>query len=148
MKNLKLFTVIFFLFSLTFVHAQEVKQLSIVHLKDGSFLKGEVLNQDAEGAVQLRLFTGETIELNMNLIASIVKQKNHRLLLSSGHTIKTKGRYFSFQFNSLVSNKPKPEWDWAGYEKQRRYAAGASLTFGYRFNQYLGVGVGAGVPAS
>ena len=140
MNNLKLYTTLLFLFSITFIQAQEASQQSTVYFKDGSFLKGDVIATDEVGNIQLKLFTGQEISLSKDLIDFIRKQQKSQLILPSGQSLPTKGIYFAAQFHSLTSFKAKQEWQVI----ERRYGMGANAVLGYRFNTYFGMGLGAG----
>lgn len=118
--------------------AQTASAPQIVLLKDGSLLKGTVLEENESGTLKIVLKSGDEIELPYALVESIKKNKNQEIVFSNGSKAMTKGFYQLVQFGMLpgYSNEEQDQLLWGLTGK---YA------MGYRFHHLLAVGAGVGV---
>lgn len=107
-------------------------------LKDGSFLKGTVLEESTEGQLRIALKSGHEIEIPYLLVEKIRDNLAEEIMFSNGSSIKTKGFYQVVQFGLLPGFSDETEeqllWGLTG-----RYSAG------YRFHPLLAVGGGMGL---
>lgn len=135
---------IFFLSCLIFLglnlNAQEQEASHAVYLKDGSYLKGKITQEWDDGSMQLQLFDGSEIFLQTDLISHVRKETGKKNFLRSGYSQASKGIYYGLHLNFLGANRARQEWE----PVSRRYGAGAHVIAGYRFNRFLGFGIGAG----
>jgi hypothetical protein len=120
--------------------AQENIPSKVIYLKDGSYLKGKIIQEWDDGSLQLQLFDGSEIFLQDELISQVRAEAGKKRFLQSGFSQASKGFYYGVHINFLGANRARQEWE----PEARRYGAGAHVVAGYRINRFLGVGLGAG----
>ncbi len=136
----KLSTLFLLLFITITAFSQVSQTQSTIYLKDGSFLKGTILEIMEHGDLKLQLFNGSELILDKTLISHVKKDSRKRTILPSGFNLASKGMYFGLNFNFLPANGAHMEWN----PKSRRYGGGTHLSVGYRFNRFIGLGAGIG----
>ncbi len=136
----KIFLFGLFIFSAIAMMAQEKQSAKVVYLKDGSYIRGTVLQDWDDGSLQLQLFDGSEIFLHNDLISHVKKETGRTNYLQSGFNQSSKGMYYGVHMNFYGANKARMEWN----PVARRYGAGAQVVAGYRFNRFIGVGLGVG----
>lgn len=138
--TMKATTILFFsLFCCHIILAQHTTTTpQTILLKDGSFLKGTVLEESTEGQLRIVLKSGHEIEVPYILVEKIRDNLDKEIMFSNGSSIKTKGFYQILQFGLLPGFSDETEdqllWGLTG-----RYSAG------YRFHPLLAVGAGMGL---
>lgn len=133
-------TIFVLFFSLLLSHGimgQTTPSSRIVLLKDGSLLKGIVLEENNNGTLKIALKSGDELEIPYALVQSIKKDKHQEVVFSNGTKSKTKGFYQFIQFGLLpgYSNEEQDQFLWG---LTGRY------TTAYRFHSLLSVGAGVG----
>lgn len=134
------YTLCCFFFLSLFVSAQETQSRNIIYLKDGSCLKGTVLNKTEAGDLHLQLFNGSELFLENDLISQVKTETRKQNYLQSGFSQASRGLYYGIHLNFLGAKGARQEWE----PEARRYGAGAHIVGGYRFNRFIGVGLGLG----
>jgi hypothetical protein len=118
--------------------AKTTPTVDIIWLKDGSKLKGTILQWDLERGMEFKLITGATIYINKADIDRVIQEE-------PAETRNERVRYF---------NEPKPysfrEEGW--YHNSSGFfnisingGAGIHHVMGWRFNRMFGIGLGTGI---
>ena len=137
--NLNKLTYLLILFALfcipNLLLAQEALPLDVIHLKDGSLIKGTIISKKAN--IQLEMLDGQELEIDTNLIDRIVNNSPELLYFPNGVSIRTKGFYHitKIGFGSAKSSN-------VGITSNS-----SILEFinGYQFNHNLMLGLGLGL---
>jgi len=111
------------------------KSQAIVHLKNGTKIKGEIKEWVYEEYIILLMDWGSEMKLVHDQIKKIVQidaVKNH----VSPYNFKEEGLYFTAKAQVMAGNE--------GPRAKGIYGAGFSASAGHRFNRLLGVGLGVG----
>ncbi len=122
------------------------QKVDIVKLKNGSVLKGEIVDYTDTDKVVFILTNGERLTFNNKEIKLIKKRKTNKNLEAKtsvlqnmkSKKIKKKGYYHFTQLSLLNSISERDEYD---------LSLGISTHNGYKFTSWLGVGVGIGAMA-
>ncbi len=130
-----LFFFLLFFFSITSLQAQEAYSFSNIYLKNGGFLKAQILSQDSAGWNTFRLRTGEVIRLESSSISKIKLANKKELVHQKGHTTSTEGFYLSYQFGFLAGITSRNNNPVASFQL-------LSFSAGHQFNPRLQVGGG------
>lgn len=134
MKSILIFL---FLFPILLI-AQESTVTSLVYLKDGGFLKGEILEKTGN-QVKIKLWSGTIVELSGDEVKRIKTLKKQQTIFPGGQSASTNGFYFMVGTNILVAEQASE------ISTELRWGAGLDYTAGYRINRFLGVGMGLGM---
>jgi hypothetical protein len=111
------------------------KSITVVTLKNGSVLEGELLEYDAEGALKLRLANGVIV----TFLHTQIDHLKHRYLGGRGakpYAFRESGYYFH---SSLSSSFERDVYD------DLVPAVGLEQVAGYQFSRWIGAGLGAGL---
>lgn len=111
----------------------------MVHLENGSQIRGQIQENEEDGIYILTLSDGSELILEATQIKHIDHSPEDYRILHDGRRLLTKGRYTAFGFHTLTA-RPAAEWQ-PGY----RWAVGGHFSMGHQFNQKLAVGAGAGL---
>ncbi len=130
-----LFFFLLFFFSFASLQAQEAYSFSNIYLKNGGFIKAQILTQDSAGWNTFRLRTGEVIRLESSSISKINLANKKELVHQKGHTTLTEGFYLSYQFGFLVGLSSRNNDPISSFEL-------LSFSAGHQFNPRLQVGGG------
>ena len=137
---MKRFNILLFLFFIAFnMNAQDNNQISIVYLHDGSMIKGQVVEDHANGVVIIKIVDGTELTIPLKTVKTVSKLKENIKFLNNGKYIQTKGTYKHISIGTLTA--------WEDDEKDF-IVSGASffqMAVGYQFNQYISVGGGFGM---
>ena len=135
MKN----AVLFLLFSLFLATGLFAQKEVVVYLKNGSQLRGQLLDAGEENIVQLSLMADDTIELDKDMVEHIDHRPASYQVLNNGSRVLKKGKYSSFGFHTLTAEYPT---DW---QEGLRVNLGAHFSMGHQFSRALGLGAGIGL---
>ncbi len=139
MKNL-LTALAFFLSLSANVFGQTESKPAMIYLNDGSQIRATILSKSDDGIYQLQLTDGSVLEIPESRVVRIVKNPDKYFIFGDGRRVLVEGWYTSFGFHTLTAQRAS-RWEWEKY----RWSLGAQFSVGRQFNQYLGIGVGAGV---
>jgi hypothetical protein len=132
--------VLIFFFN-TALHGQHEKRMQdqsnhyIIYLEDGSILQGELINWEQNGNLELRLPNGNMIKLDAEQVKKVVDSQVKRKVLEE-YVFEEKGFYSLLRFQLIAPNGGDRGGDKPG--------AGVNFSYGYQFNQFLGLGLGLG----
>lgn len=138
LKKLYLSIIILFIGISSF--SQKNVPSKIIYLKDGSYLKGTILETMEDGSLNVELFNGSHLLLESSLISHVKTSSGKRTILTNGFNQKAKGIYYGVHLNFLPAKKARQEW----VPEARRYGFGGHVVAGYRFHRLIGVGAGIG----
>lgn len=130
----------FFLLSFAlFAQSEEtIPQTHIVLLKDGSFLKGNLLSKPGNDVYIIQLFNGDVLSFHKTDVQSTKKDSHQFLLLENGKKIALEGLYQQVDFHLLT-----------GYSDEDRdqllSGAGIHYVIGKRRHPLFGLGAGTGL---
>lgn len=128
----------FFLFFLG-ISSLNAQTDALVYLNNGSQIRGEVIENEEENTIQIKLDDGNIIELEQSQVNYIdVKPKNH-LCFENGFKINSRGAYKSFSFSYLTANHA------ADWQEGKRSGVGIDFSAGHYFFPQLGIGAGIGL---
>ncbi len=140
----RLLSLVLFLFVLQIGRAQFVNPYKFIdtayyyriYLLDGSFLKAKIKKQE-ENHILLKLENGETLEVDYDVIGAKVFLRKGQQLLPKGKMIYTEGAYNAIALNFLIGENDE-------FFGKNGLSVNASLAFGKRINDRLGLGLGLG----
>ncbi len=124
-----------FIFSVASLSAQEDYAFSKIYLKNGGFLKVQILTQDSAGWNTFRLRTGEVIQLESSSISKIRLSNKKEIVHQKGHTTSTEGPYVTYQFGFLLGISSRNNDPIFSFEL-------LSFSAGHQFNPRLQIGGG------
>ena len=112
------------------VSAQGLRSVDIIHLHSGSVWKGTILSWETDGVVILETLNGTQIKIPEPTIRKVRQKVYSETYGARPYTFKETGLY-----HTVGVGLSKGEW-----------APGISATYaiGYRFNRWIGVGIGSG----
>lgn len=114
----------------------------VVYLKNGSVLRGTIVELDTEGSVSIQLMGGSVLIYSMEEVERITREpKWEEPGVKSKAELKEKGFFNTTEIGfNLGANT-------GGYYGYSGTSTGFTLqnVFGYRFFRWLGVGIGTGV---
>ena len=115
--------------------AQEARPLDVIHLKDGSIIKGSIISK--KPTVQLEMLDGQEVRLDKDLIDNIEDKVPKLLYFPNGVSIRTKGFYHISRigFGSARSANVV----------NRSNSFILEFINGYQFNHHLMLGLGLGL---
>jgi len=119
------------------VHAQDnhkEKELMIVYLKDGSTIKGTIIDWNYEEALQLRTTDGLELTFPAKAIDKVTQASLYKVTVP--YNFKENGLYYAVRGQYIVGNDGRRAKEQGGY--------GFSALVGHRFNRLLGIGIGTG----
>ena len=106
--------------------------------KDGSVIKGNLLNDPTADTLKIQLYSGDFISLPKKLLRSIKKDSHQFQLLEDGRKIHLQGIYQQIGCHLLM-----------GYSDEERddflTGFGMHYAIGYRFDPLIGLGLGTGI---
>ncbi len=138
MKNI--FFLFVFLFGCsTLSFTQNSNNSKIIYLKDGSFFIGELLNNEEDLVLNIKLTGGSMLNIEKSTILRIVDQKRGKKMLADGFKVRTEKWYVTANVHSLTARQANE------FPELNRWSAGMHFSGGYFFNQYLGIGAGTGI---
>lgn len=124
------------------ISAQAQKMQDVVYLHDGSILKGQVLEFQPEGKIRVEILGGSVLVYPASAVKELKKEPVPNNLLAPespkatvGIPLKTKGIYLMSQIHANVGKD---------YNYQIQGGTGFTHIVGYQFNQWFGLGLGAG----
>jgi hypothetical protein len=122
------------------ISAQAQKMQDVVYLHDGSILKGQVLEFQPEGKIKIEIVGGSILVYPASAVKELRKEtitviEHFPANPSTGLSLKTKGLYLMSQAHANLGKD---------YNYQTQVGTGISQTVGYQFNQWIGLGLGAG----
>lgn len=117
--------------------AQNVENITIITLNDGSTILGEILRKTAEENVEIKLTSGAQIIIPSNSIKKIKPRKENLIYFSNGKARKIKG-YYGFVKTGLLFSKDD-------YEYYFEPSGTFHTVHGKRFNKKLSAGIGIGI---
>lgn len=129
------------LFSAFLLQAQTGQNEDVVYLKNGSEIRGTILEMDTEGDIKIELLGGSVLVYPMSEVQRITREpKKVQLPQKREATLKEKGFFNNTDIGFNIGS------NYGSY-----YGGGTSLGFtlqdvmGYRFNKWIGVGAGIGI---
>lgn len=114
-------------------------QNDVLFMKDGSALRGEILEQ-GPSLVKIRIAGGTETEVKTSVIKRIKEDKGDYVFHEDGTSNKQKGLYKSLQLHAMVGKASSNEEDQTAI-----FGLGGQLAVGWQFNPYFSVGAGAGL---
>jgi hypothetical protein len=142
MKNI-LIILIISLFQ-TLVLSQEVatptKTKDLVYLKDGSTLRGTIIEQVPNEYVKIGIVGGTVVELPMSEVKRITADKGNYTFNPDGSNSKVKGFYTGYNLQAMLGQSSESE-----FEQRLVVGAGIQYSLGYQFNKYASLGGGFGL---
>ncbi len=136
MRFFVLFVLLSLNISLLAQEQQENQKLEIIYFKNGSIIKGKILNENKTD-YQIEMLGGDIITVSKKNV-SITKTVNlkNAIFIENGLTLQTKGHYAVYTFNLLAGSSTY------GYSD---IVPSLSIIHGYQFDQNLSIGVGTGI---
>ncbi|MEM1322584.1 MAG: hypothetical protein AAGG75_20130 [Bacteroidota bacterium] len=122
---------------------QGIQDVTILFLKDGSKLKGIVLDRrTSEGTVEFQILGGPVVviaqeEIEEEVQASEIEEERGVVYFENGKSIRTQGYYGILQFNTNWTNTESVDGNFGGM--------GIATIHGYQFHRFLSVGGGTGI---
>jgi len=115
---------------------QEQETKYVFYLKDGTIIKGDLLEWQPEVIIKLKMTTGQVVTLDADKVKKFVEFSavNHKS--KAPYNFKEKGFYGLVKANIIGGN--------GGNRANGSLGAGASVVYGYQYNRWLGVGLGVG----
>ncbi len=115
--------------------SQENIKVDEVYLKDGSFIRGEIIEKVEAQYLRIKISGGNVVQFSMNEIKKVKQQKKNYHYFSNGNRVKTKGIYFSI-LGGIIMGKN---------DYENFYNKSFSLSAGHNFNKNLSLGAGIGL---
>lgn len=147
MKYLLVALSLFFLAPFSQLKAQQAIPFSNIYLKGGGFLQGQILNQDSLGVINIRLRSGDEVELKHTSINRINTSSNKEIIHPKGHTTRTEGFYSKLQFGLLTGISGGEFGYWtssaqlfsfsAGHQFNPRWQVGGGVAFDVYDHEFL-----------
>lgn len=142
MKNILIVLIISLLQTVAF--AQEKAPLSItkdiVYLKDGSTLRGTIIEQTPNDYVKIGIAGGSVVEISMSEVKRIKADKGNYVFNADGSNSKSKGFYTGYNVQTMFGSQGDFE-----FEQRLVFGAGIQYSLGYQFNKYASLGGGFGL---
>jgi hypothetical protein len=138
------------IFLLTFLVSTAVGQQTIediVHLKDGTIIRGEVMEYDPKGKIKIKIKGGSLITYDSTEVTKIEKIKpeegfqQYAVEQEQPLHLKKEGWYHSIMGGMTFSIQSRAISGVSGLP----FGLTADYTFGYQFNQYFGLGASVGI---
>lgn len=138
MKNILILLITFFSISLC---AQETnRKQDILFLKDGSTLRGTILEQVPDAYVKIKISGGSEVEILMDVIEKIKPDNGNYSFTKDGSNYRIKGLYKTFHTQAMLGKAGNTDFD-----ERLLIGVGSQFEVGYQFNNYFGAGVGVGL---
>ena len=132
---------IFILVATVNLFAQNTKGTKdMVILKDGSILYGKILDFEIGGNVELKLISGRVLTFSSNEIKKIELNSNEKEIPKANYTFKNEVFYNNFNLK-LISGSSTANSNISVF----RFGIGMDYSFGYRYNDFLSIGLGTGI---
>lgn len=134
----KLFTsLVLILFSFAAMQGQDQQtELMVVYLKDGSKVQGFIQKWDYETKLYLKTEAGSIFEFPSASIDKVVQKSLINIESGQSYTFNETGLYYAWRAQGLIGNSGERYNETPGY--------GFSFLAGYRYNRFLGLGIGVG----
>jgi len=141
MRNILIILIISLLQSIAF--SQEttpVKSKDLVYLKDGSTLRGTIIEQVPNQYLKIGIVGGTVVELNMSEVKRIKADKSNYVFNPDGSNSKFKGFYTGYNVQAMLGQAGESE-----FEQRLVVGAGIQYSLGHQFNKYVSLGGGIGL---
>jgi hypothetical protein len=123
--------------------AQEQME-DVVYLKNGSIIRGEILELNTVESVKIQLYGGSVFVFSMDEVEKITKEPSFMKKKQKKITIKEKGFFNTTETGINLSTGNGNNNGWGGY-----YSGSAGFSFhnisGIYFNHWFAAGVGIGI---
>jgi len=136
MDILKKITVLIIFFSFSNLLLGQNTAIETLHLKDGSFLLGSLIEKTNDVYIW-QLTDGTQISLPKDQVRFIKEKKENFQYIKNGKIKKTKGFYKMIMIGGLFEKKLS-EWS------QEEHALSLNITAGYQLNSKISFGIGTG----
>lgn len=136
-KTISIFCLVIFSIAL---NAQSERTADRIYLKDGGFLRGELVKIPETGQAKIRLVSGAEVVLPIGEIDHILPAKKERLFLENGKSLPSKGTYFDIQASYLFA-----KYAFENFQGSVREGISLSMSAGHQFNPKLKLGLGAAI---
>lgn len=134
MKNWLIIVFSFFILNQAFGQKEQVG-IDIIYLKDGSFLKGQILSANQFGYLFQLFGVSEPLSLSSLIVKKVIENDDSGIYFEDGKRIPTGGMYWSYKFSGAFG---RSEFD--GHFKGMHF----QLSTGKRLSPRLSVGGGTG----
>ena len=141
MKNILVILIVSLFQTVAFSQeATSTKTKDLIYLKDGSTLRGTIIEQVPNEYVKIGIAGGTVIELSMGEVKRIKADKGNYTFNPDGSNSKIKGFYTGYNVQAMLGQA-------SGNEFEQRLVVGAGIQYslGYQFNKYASLGGGFGL---
>lgn len=114
--------------------------VSVVYFKDGSVMRGTVLEQIPDEYVKIRITGGSVLTVQMSEVERIKSDASLYTFHPDGSNSKTRGFYHGFNVQGTFGNPNNGEFD-----RRLLLGAGVQYSAGKQFNRCLSLGGGVGL---
>ena len=112
----------------------------ILFLKDGSVLRGTIVEQVPNQYLKIGISGGTVVEVNMNEVKRIKADKGNYVFNPDGSNTKVKGFYTGYSVQAMFGQAGESD-----FEERLIIGAGIQYSLGYQFNKYASLGGGIGM---
>ncbi len=134
------FTAMLFVGIFATTYAQNPNMTQTIYLNDGSVLKGTILNPTDAEVIQVKLTSGQLIELEGSSIDKIKEGKANLTYVKDGKAIKEKGYFSDLTMGFLMGQETYSDID----NIYLNWGFNLHTIHGYKFNKFIAIGVGTG----
>ena len=141
MKNILILLIISLLQVVAFSQDTNLtKTKDIIYLKDGSTLRGVIIEQIPDQYVKISIAGGTVIEVNMNEVKRIKADKGNYAFNPDGSNSKVKGFYTGYNVQTMFGQAGESD-----FEQRLIFGVGIQYSLGYQINKYAAIGGGVGL---
>jgi hypothetical protein len=136
---------LFVAFVCTNIFAQKNKQEDVLYLKNGSVIRGEIIEQKIGDNLKIQLLGGSVFVFAETELDSIKREAVFtKLKDKSDYFAKTKGYRNMTEGGFIIGHEFSNDW-WGGYSSRTDWGVMLHTVNGYQFNRYLYTGIGLGI---
>jgi len=141
MKNILMLLIISLLSVTAFSQeATPAKTKDLVYLKDGSTLRGTIIEQVPDEYLKIGIAGGTVVELRMSEVKRIKTDKGNYAFNPDGSNSKVKGFYTGYNLQGMLGQAGRTE-----FEQRLVVGVGIQYSLGHQFNEYVSLGGGFGL---
>ena len=118
--------------------SQQGETFQYIYLRDGGYLKGNIIEDDESELVNVRLTDGSVVNLPKDMVWKAVDKKEGYVVQPDGRQLFSKGKYTSLGIQILAGKNASE------FNEDDRWTAAGQFSMGYHFNQKIGLGAGVG----
>lgn len=142
MKNILIILILSLLQTVAFSQeiASSTRTKDLIYLKDGSTLRGTIIEQIPNQYVKIGIAGGAVVKVSMSEVKRIKADKGNYVFNEDGSNSKVKGFYTGYNIQAMLGQASGSE-----FEQRLVVGVGIQYSLGYQFNKYAALGGGFGL---